>query len=115
MKSYFFLAVILLFASFEVSAGQLSLSKITKTSISKLKGNYLVIQLDKSVGEQGQESCHSNTAWNFALPLDNPVDDKLFSMVLAAQASGKLVNITGSKSCEAAGNIETMIHIAIES
>lgn len=55
-------------------------------------------------------SCH-NSIWSFTLQLTSPLQEKMYSMLLAAQTAGKKVSLIGYGSCSIHTGIETLRRI----
>lgn len=91
------------------SASVISNAKIDQLGLDKNQPNILFIRTDVAPSNQsGKIGCHQNPGWNYVLKLETPYDDKMFSMLLAANASKQKVKLHGSGQCDVFGSIETL-------
>lgn len=90
-------------------------SSINNTQISMLmidQGHGDKVFIRTSIAHQaGNPSCH-NSIWSFVLPLDTELQNKMHAMLLAAQTSGKTINLKGyGSTCNVHTGIETLQRI----
>src|SRR5688572_8006051 len=60
-------------------------------------GSCVFIALEGSV--TGKPACSSNSYWHFVINLNSPSGKSTLAQLLAAQATGQLINVTGSSYC----------------
>ena len=69
---------------------------ISLLNINKDAGNYLFVRASVPPVVGG---CQTDANWSFVLPLQAEIDNKIFSMLLAAQAAQSKVRLTGTGTC----------------
>jgi hypothetical protein len=79
---------------------------VKEAAINRAYGNYVFIHL--SSASSGAPSCAINTYWQYTLSLDGLASKELYSMLLAAAASGKLVSLTGTGLCSEFYSVESL-------
>jgi hypothetical protein len=93
-----------------VNASSISDTKISLLMIDQGHGDKIYIKTSKA-HQSGSPSCHASS-WSFVLPLNTPLQDKMYAMLLAAQTSGKTVNLIGyGGDCVTHASIETLRRI----
>ncbi len=112
MKTIFRIPPVFLLLAISLSSHSASVidnAKITQIGLDKNQPNVLFIRSDVAPDNQsGRIACHNNPGWNYVLKLETPYDDKMFSMLLAANTSKQKVRLRGSGQCDVFGSIETL-------
>ncbi len=88
-------------------------AKVTNLMVDKNLGDILFINLDKA-HTLNTPTCHTNTSWEFALPLTSSTDEKIHSMLLTAYATGAQVSFIGTGDCAVHSNLETLRRIELK-
>lgn len=60
-------------------------------------GSCVFLALEGTV--TGKPACSANSYWHFVINLNTPSGKSTFAQLLAAQATGQLINVTGSNYC----------------
>jgi hypothetical protein len=79
--------------------------QVINLQINRSYGNHVFIQVNSP--PSGAPAC-SNSSWHYTLSLGNPSDKELYAMLLMAYATGTLVNISGSGTCNEVGFVESL-------
>jgi hypothetical protein len=108
MKRFLMGWIFLTFCSSAFSGNVLN-AKIQILMIDKTLGDMVFIQA--SAPHPAGSACHTSTRWAFALPLVDPIDDKIYSALLAAYTERRTVNLIGSDVCDLRPDIETLIRV----
>lgn len=61
--------------------------------------------------KENSPSCHTNSSWSFALPLETDEDRAVYSLLLSAHATGKTAQLEGRGLCEVHSSIETLTYL----
>jgi hypothetical protein len=83
---------------------------ITALNINRGLGNFLFIRTSTAPTVVG---CQTNPDWNLILPLDSDLSNKIYSALLAAQASQSKVILGGTGTCNASFGVELLNNFTI--
>lgn len=83
---------------------------ITALNINKSLGNFLFIRTSTAPTVVG---CQTNSDWNLILPLDSDLSNKIYSALLAAQASQSKVSLGGAGTCNSSFGVELLNNITV--
>ena len=97
-KFYFFLTLITLLVSVQAEAASvITRTKIVQLGYDKNHQDVLFIRTETWPADQLDKiACHTNPHWNFVLKLTTPFEEKMYSALLAAQASKQIITLKGS-------------------
>lgn len=109
MKKVF--TVLLFFFVHSAIAGTVQTGKVTKLAINKDIGSLVFVYTDAA--KDSTPACHANSNWRYVLSLNSELDRNLFSMLLAAKASGAKVRLVGSSSCDVFSSIESLRYVEL--
>jgi len=85
---------------------------VAELAFSKTYGNIVFIRLD-SPNSVPSAPCGNNGYWQFVLTLQSTVDKGMYAALLAAQLSGKAVQLDGTGTCTDVGAIESLNNLNI--
>ncbi|OZY83950.1 hypothetical protein CBP51_19345 [Cellvibrio mixtus] len=103
----------LLFSLFSSNSGAVAdLQNVTITALNMNRGlgNFLFIRTSATPTVVG---CQTNPDWNLILPLDSDLSNKIYSALLAAQASQSKVILGGTGTCNSSFGIELLNNFTI--
>ena len=63
--------------------------------------NIIFIRTSKLPSTLERVACHTDTNWNYVLKLSSPLEEKMYTALLAAQASKQNLTLRGSGLCDA--------------
>jgi hypothetical protein len=100
----------LLFSSALVAQASTRLSNVTIDRLGYDKNFPDVIFIRTSIPPSGQSriSCHTDNNWNYVLATTLPIEEKMFSAILAAQSTKQKLTLRGSGECGAFNTIEQL-------
>ncbi len=87
---------------------------ITELHIGKNYGNFVFIKVDAS-NTNPYSSCHSNTHWNYTLPLTSELDKQMYAALLVAYSSGRPTRLEGLNACNEFSGVESLKTVRLES
>ena len=96
------------FAGSAVAQGRVSGAAITGIAIDTHDANMAFISID--IAKADNPTC-STSAWAFVLPLTTPLQNLMFSQLVAARANHIAVTLGGSGLCETHDSVETLTYI----
>jgi hypothetical protein len=105
------LCAALILAPAAKAAGYAGNVSVVETGINRDYPNVVFVRL--SVAPTGIPACSSNGYWHFTLSLTGVTGKELYSMLLTAAASGKLLQITGTGTCNEYGQVESVNAITL--
>ena len=88
------------------AAGSATGVRVAKMTIVRTYGNFVFIHLSEAPATRS--SCATNSYWHFTLALDDAAGKNMYAQLLAAFASGSLVDISGTDACSEFGAIESV-------
>jgi hypothetical protein len=97
------LCCLIVFQPINVSSSEIVSAKI-RLHFNKSFPNLLFIKSDKW---QIKISCHTDSNWNYVLPLESSEDKAFYAMLLGASIAGKSLTLRGTGECSA-GSINTI-------
>jgi hypothetical protein len=100
-----FVALTLL-APLSARASSASNVTITQIAIDPAYGNFVFIAL--SAVPTGRPGCSSSGSWYYTFPFSGTIYKEMYSTLLAAMMSGKLISTTGAGVCNESGTVETL-------
>lgn len=99
-----------------ISANALATSTLENVTI-KMIGydknipDAVFIKTSTSPLEQTRALCHKDTNWNYVLLLSTPLEQKMYSALLTAQASKQNLTLKGSGLCNASYQEIESLHV----
>jgi hypothetical protein len=80
-------------------------------------GNMVFISIGGNSGgsKTGNPTCSTNgpSKWDFVLPLNTPLQNQMFTALLAAHNAGSPVTLVGSGKCDTFSTVETLTDIIV--
>lgn len=106
-------AILLSVASSSFAGSTVSNVTITTIGYDKNIPDAIFIRTSKDPLTQTRVSCHTDTNWNYVLRLSpsTPIDEKMYTALLAAQASKQNITLVGSGLCNASYGVVESLHI----
>lgn len=90
------------------SSSSINNAKIQSLGYDKSHNNIVFIRVDKAIESKRKVKCHVNHDWHYTLKISTPFDEKMYSALLAAQASKQNLTLIGSGKCDAFSQIESL-------
>src|SRR5262245_11252510 len=87
------------------SAGDAS-GKIANMSISKDIGSVVFIRLETP--PTSRAACSTHGSWHFTLSLNTDLDKRIYASLVAAQLTGRVVQIGGTGACGEWHDVESV-------
>jgi hypothetical protein len=92
--------------------GKITSTQITKLGLGTDNGAVLFIRAEGTKDSTPQ--CHNNSNFTFAMSLSSDLNKSMFSVLLAAKASGATVKLSGTSSCGVFSGIEELKYVEIK-
>lgn len=85
--------------------------KVVQMSLASNLGNYVFIRAGSSPITRA--GCSSHATWHFVLALDTAWGKSTYALLLAAQASGKDVWLSGAETCPTGWDVESLRSLTV--
>jgi hypothetical protein len=99
------IAVVYTLGAPSASAGEAVGVTITRFELTKTIPSAVLVVVSTPPSNRPACAVHS---WHYSLPLSNTFENQMYAALLAAYASGSLVDITGTNLCTQHAQIESM-------
>jgi hypothetical protein len=107
------IAALLLTSFTTIAASGIPNTTIVNLHLDRERKQVLIRTAVSPVNQQNRIACHTGNGWNYVLPLENPIDQAIYSALLAAYTSQKPMHLGGNGLCPASGqnNVEVLLNI----